>query len=164
LLARDTGNVGIGTATPAAKLSVNGGIQLGDDLSACGITNDGTLRWHMGVLQACGSNAWTNVGGVFTGSYATVTGSRAFGTTYTNANPGPLFVTVTGFSASLLNNKSIYAYVGGTLIQTTQVTDANDGMGWLSSPTSLSFIVPPGKTYLVTQNAGAKLSSWTELH
>ena len=47
------GNVGIGTTNPAAKLSVAGGVQVGDDASACSATNIGTLRLHDDSLQFC---------------------------------------------------------------------------------------------------------------
>lgn len=53
------GNVGIGTGAPASKLSVAGGVQLGDDPSACTAAKAGTLRWRGSQLQQCAAGAWT---------------------------------------------------------------------------------------------------------
>ena len=52
-----SGNVGIGTLTPASKLSVAGGIQLGNDIAACTAAKAGTLIWS-GSLQFCNGTAW----------------------------------------------------------------------------------------------------------
>ncbi len=41
------GDVGIGTKSPAAMLSVAGGVQIGDDTSACTEAKAGTLRFHL---------------------------------------------------------------------------------------------------------------------
>jgi len=53
------GNVGIGTASPGSKLVVAGGVQLGDDPSACTAAKAGTLRWSGSQLQHCAAGAWT---------------------------------------------------------------------------------------------------------
>ena len=53
VLARDGGKVGIGTVSPASKLSVSGGIQIGDDSSTCTANKGGTLRWNAGVVEVC---------------------------------------------------------------------------------------------------------------
>jgi len=55
-----SGNVGIGTAAPAAKLSVAGGIQLGDDTSACTAAKEGTLRWHLSAREVCSGGTWSS--------------------------------------------------------------------------------------------------------
>lgn len=48
------GNVGIGTINPTTKLHVAGGVQVGNDTSACTEAKVGTLRSVNGSLQACG--------------------------------------------------------------------------------------------------------------
>ena len=53
VLARDNGNVGVGTAAPASKFSVAGGVQVGNDTSACTAAKAGTLRWNSGSMQVC---------------------------------------------------------------------------------------------------------------
>ena len=50
-----TGNVGIGTNTPAKKLDVNGPIKHGNTLYVYSNANDGTLKW---VTFTSPSNAW----------------------------------------------------------------------------------------------------------
>lgn len=52
------GRVGIGTTAPASKLSVAGGLQLGDDNSACTASKAGTQRWRGGAMQVCSGAAW----------------------------------------------------------------------------------------------------------
>lgn len=65
-----TGNVGIGTTTPAAKLDVNGGIRMADDATAASATNVGTLRYRadannsyvdMCMQTGAATYAWVNI-------------------------------------------------------------------------------------------------------
>ena len=58
----DTGEVGIGTSTPAAQLDVVGGVRLGDDSAACTSVNEGTMRFNDSKLQICVNELWTDVG------------------------------------------------------------------------------------------------------
>lgn len=51
-----SGNVGIGTATPASKLSVLGSVQVADDTSTAASTNVGSLRY-----RTSGSNSYTDM-------------------------------------------------------------------------------------------------------
>ena len=41
-----TGNVGIGTASPQAKLDVDGGIRMADDTATASADNEGTMRYY----------------------------------------------------------------------------------------------------------------------
>ncbi len=62
-----TGRVGIGVNDPSAKLSVAGGVQLGDETTACTASMIGTLRWHSNELEACDGTQWAGMGGGVTG-------------------------------------------------------------------------------------------------
>ena len=57
-----SGSVGIGTLTPASKLSVAGGVQPGNDVSACTAAKAGALIWASGIVQYCNGSAWSSVG------------------------------------------------------------------------------------------------------
>jgi hypothetical protein len=54
-----TGNVGIGTTTPQARLDVNGGIRVGNEDTNCTSSNIGTLRYNNGGLQVCRAEGWS---------------------------------------------------------------------------------------------------------
>jgi hypothetical protein len=57
-----SGNVGIGTASPASKLQVAGGVQLGYDSARCVGTKAGTLRYSDGSLQICDqTSTWETI-------------------------------------------------------------------------------------------------------
>lgn len=53
------GNVGIGTAGPAAKLDVAGGIKIGTDV-ACNSSKEGTMRYNSAIkkLEFCDGANW----------------------------------------------------------------------------------------------------------
>lgn len=86
-------------------------------------------------------------------AYSNVTGSRAFGTTYTNSTSAPIFVTVQATSTSsapLLNG-----VVAG-------VTLAGTGGVATNEVSSISFIVPDGDVYSVV-GTNNTLDAWVEL-
>lgn len=58
------GKVGIGTATPASRLSVAGGVQFGDDVADCVVSKEGTARWHSGALEVCTATGWQGAASV----------------------------------------------------------------------------------------------------
>jgi hypothetical protein len=55
------GNVGIGTASPAAKLDVAGEVKFGNTSSTCNSTNEGQQRYNSTskVMEFCNGTAWT---------------------------------------------------------------------------------------------------------
>jgi len=65
-----SGNVGIGTTSPAAKLDVDGGVRIADDASIASATNVGTLRYRtsgnnsyvdMCMQTGASTYAWVNI-------------------------------------------------------------------------------------------------------
>ena len=56
-----TGNVGIGTTSPTAKLDVAGGVRIGDVTTCTSSSNAGTIRFNGGGLQFCSAagDTWT---------------------------------------------------------------------------------------------------------
>ena len=65
------GQVGVGTTAPASRLSVAGGVQLGDDAADCTAAKEGTLRVDLGSLEMCHALSWGRITAKLppTGSY-----------------------------------------------------------------------------------------------
>lgn len=85
-----------------------------------------------------------------------VTGSRSFGTTYTNSRSYPIMVSAsTGTSGP---SPYCAAYVGSVRVSFFYWQFNGSGAVGGTGP----FIVPPGATYRIDANAG--LSSWSELY
>ena len=70
LAGTSSGNVGIGTTSPASKLDVNGGIRMADDSSTASASNVGTLRYRtsgnnsyvdMCMQTGASTYAWVNI-------------------------------------------------------------------------------------------------------
>jgi hypothetical protein len=53
------GNVGIGTATPASMLDVNGSVRVAFDGAGCSPSNTGAIRLNGGSIEFCSGTAWT---------------------------------------------------------------------------------------------------------
>ncbi|MCX6715724.1 MAG: hypothetical protein NT077_01750 [Candidatus Taylorbacteria bacterium] len=89
------GTVGVGIATPPSRLSVAGGVQVGDDTAPCTVAKAGTMRWSNSSgtyrLEVCGS---ATSGGVVTPGWTVVSGGTTPGnntiTGYT-ARPGEMY-------------------------------------------------------------------------
>jgi hypothetical protein len=80
-------------------------------------------------------------------TWQVVTGSRAYGTTYTNSTGKPIQI--------LVANSTYSSYISISINGST-ITSGGIGGG------NLSTIIPNGSTYNVTVNTGS-LSSWAEL-
>ncbi|MFA5008748.1 MAG: hypothetical protein WC546_05960 [Candidatus Omnitrophota bacterium] len=64
----NTGNVGIGTTNPRARLDVNGEVRIGNTGSvSCSPTTAGTIRYNTGVtpnvMEYCNGSIWASFGG-----------------------------------------------------------------------------------------------------
>jgi hypothetical protein len=59
VLATSSGNVGVGTAAPATKLHVTGGVKVGSELT-CDGARAGTIRWNTGTpaMEYCDGSEW----------------------------------------------------------------------------------------------------------
>ena len=51
-------NVGIGSATPNAKLDVNGAIKIADDNLTCDVSKAGLIRWTGSSFEGCDGKTW----------------------------------------------------------------------------------------------------------
>lgn len=74
------GNVGIGTAAPAARLAVEGEVKIGNSGLPCSAAQAGAVRYQSGSIEFCNGSAWSPMGG---GSSITTARSG-----YTNCNGG----------------------------------------------------------------------------
>ncbi|MFA6317336.1 MAG: hypothetical protein WC943_07950 [Elusimicrobiota bacterium] len=65
ILARDEGEVGIGTTSPQSKLDVAGGVRIGGDAAACSAAKAGTQRYNAaaGQMEFCNGTAWMRAQG-----------------------------------------------------------------------------------------------------
>lgn len=72
------GNVGVGTAAPQARLSVDGGVQVGADTGACNPARAGTLRWQGAQIEVCTGSEWRNLAQAEVGSSAGFPGASCW--------------------------------------------------------------------------------------
>ena len=88
-----------------------------------------------------------------------VTGSRAFGATYTNTTGKPIAVMLRAVSTST-GTFGYSVYIDGNSI----IGNVADTTATTSFVTSVFFIVPGGVTYLVNKSGGAtQTNTWSEL-
>lgn len=174
-----SGNVGIGTLAPASKLQVAGGVQLGDDTSACTAFKQGALKWipwssrrstwGRGTVEIPGQLAvctvdrgWVTVyppPAQTSQTWQDVTAFRTQGVTYRNETTLPIHVQVS------LTFNPMGVMSGGRLVVDGLIRDR--GFGYQETVRTLSAVVPPGGTYSVSSERGGIVpilgGAWMEL-
>ena len=100
----DNGYTGIGVVSPTSRLSVAGGVQIGDDTAACAVIKTGTMRYHGGVIEVCNGTAWVAAGSS-SGSNGTVGGGGSSGSS------GPVTGSTNGFMETGVFNPGTFGSV-----------------------------------------------------
>lgn len=154
-----TGITDLAVADGGTGASTLTGVVIGNGTSAMTAVAPGTSG---NVLKSNGT-AWTSAAPTVTAglglngeTWRDMTGSRAFGTTYTNNNSYPISVS----ASTSASGPSPYAaaYVGSVRVSYFLWQFNGSGAIGGCSP----FIVPPGATYRIDANAG--LAYWAELY
>jgi hypothetical protein len=132
------------TAEGIVELATNAEVQAGTDTTRA-VTPSGFAAASIGYGQT-----WQDV-----------TGSRAFGVTYTNSTGRPIFIIVTGTTPSSANG-AFTLTIDGVIVAENGITANGGNSGAHKIPTSA--IVPPGSTYSAQQSvATSTLDRWVEL-
>jgi hypothetical protein len=140
--------LGLVSASDAAEgiveLATNAEVQAGTDTTRA-VTPSGFAAASIGYGQT-----WQDV-----------TGSRAFGVTYTNSTGRPIFIIVTGTTPSSANG-AFTLTIDGVIVAENGINANGGNSGAHRIPTSA--IVPPGSTYSAQQSiATSTLNRWVEL-
>ena len=149
--------------TGASTLSANA-VLLGNGTSALQTVAPSTS----GNVLTSNGTTWTSAtpaGGIgISQTWTNVTGSRSYGTTYTNSTGKPIYVSVSGSSSSA-SGGGIQFYIGGTLIAQQGATQNAS----IASYHNITMIVPDGITYSANAipggggQGGSSLAQWFEL-
>jgi hypothetical protein len=121
-------------------------------------TTAGTWATAPSLIQGAGGNAITAMSSLGYGqTWQTVTGSRMYGTTYTNTTGRPIHVIIHGTNDVGATWAILQPTVGGVALPAAAAVQNQ-------SRVILSFIVPVGATYSVS-NSGTALTlvQWSEL-
>jgi hypothetical protein len=138
------GGTGVGTA-PLALTALGAAALAGSSSQVFNVSN-----------ASAAANALAYQQSLTAGAFAVVTGSRAFGTTYTNSTGRPIFVYAVGNTGSVAS-AALEAFIGGVA-----VGFGTTATGATSTSVAVGFIVPAGATYEVTAT-NATINSWTEI-
>jgi len=138
--------------TGSSSLTANA-VLLGNGTSALQTVAPGTTG---NVLKSNGTT-WTSAAlaglGLGGETWQDVTGSRSFGSTYTNSLSKPIMVAV---SYTAVSGSTVSVSVGGVTIKST-------GAHATTEKDTFSFIVPPSTDYSVSQTGSDTLNIWAEL-
>jgi hypothetical protein len=130
----------------AAALSIGG-----NAATATNATNATSATSATSATTATTATDATNILGNSSQSYQNVTGSRSYGTTYTNSTGKPIFVYAQSGSSGYAMN--LYGYVNGALAALS-ISDT-------FMRVQICFVVPIGSTYQITGNVANDY--WLEL-
>lgn len=112
----------------------------------------GTWATAPSTIQGYGGQALAAMGSLgYSQTWQNVTGSRVIATTYYNTTGRPIQVLAVANSATGNYSGYLVDAVGATTI------------GSASTFSPISFIVPPGSSYRITQNTTATINVWNEL-
>ena len=123
-----SGNVGIGSTTPASKLDVAGGARVGGD-AVCSAAKAGMLAWNTNTLQVCtDAGTFTNIASSLGGSSQwTTTGSDIYYNTgkvgIGTATPGATIEVDAGAAATKV------LVLKGAASQTANLFEVQDSVG-----------------------------------
>jgi len=126
-----SGNVGIGTTTPATKLDVSGAVKIGNDATACAAGLAGSLRYNSSVVEYCNGSSWQAFG-VSGAGLTSLNGQTASTQTFANGTTGlaPAFS-----SASNIHTLNVPLASGaGVTSGTISKTDYDNFTAKLTSP------------------------------
>jgi hypothetical protein len=120
----------------------------------------GTGWGSLALVQGCGGNAATSLGSLGYGqTLQNVFGSRTSGTTYYNTTGKPITVYANGSGSGGFLNCYLAANINGVVLLQN---GSNSGTAGGTSYAGITFIVPPGDSYVVSVVGGAFIS-WVEL-
>lgn len=125
----------------------------------CDVTQATAGTWATGpsLVQGVGGMALAALSSLGYGqTWQNVTGSRAYGTTYYNTRGKPISVSTWSNAGS---PGFLTAVVGGVAVDFSQSTSTGT-----SQNNRVSFIVPPGASYVVNNSGAATLAGWSEMY
>ena len=143
--------------TGASSITANS-VVLGNGTSA--LSGNLVAPSTSGNVLTSNGTTWTSAApaGIGVGqTWQDVTGSRAAGTTYTNATGKPIFISVSGGGQP--NNGTMTLTVDGVLLGQQGFQSIASGR----SNATMTAIVPNGSTYRADNYSGWSLVSWAEL-
>lgn len=134
-----SGNVGIGTAVPAAPLSVAGAVQVGTSALGCDGTTQGSIRYNNGTsaLEYCNGSAW---GLVQASACSTTTPAPFSFTNQANATVSTVtmsdIIQLTGFNCNLTTTISGTGSPSYRICQDSACSTVVQG--WTTGPSSIT--------------------------
>jgi len=154
------GNVGVGAATPATTLDVNGNLKIGDAGVACAAGTAGAQRYNSTTktMQFCNGTSWSSFGNTLIGSLKMTSASSCYWsssstswTLYNTATVACNTATVTGTASSpgkypAINFSSLTPGTYEIVIDTYMGPTDNSGGSWGSATAACAYNITDGST------------------